>query len=137
MPDFDAAGATIRSAFNTGFTAHPIAWPNAPFDPPKDGAGDPLPYVRFHILEADANIAGYGGNTQLYRHPGEVKVNVLVPDGQGDGLAREIGELVAAVFRGQTLSGIRFYAPSFRANGTEGAYWQATVTCRFEYDLTD
>jgi len=134
MPDFVTAANTIRSLFAAGFTAYPVAWENVAFDPPRDGSGAALPFVRFSMLEGDASAVSIGEKI-TYRHPGVVKINIFVPTQAGDASARAIGDLVAAVFRGVGSNGVRFFSASYRSNGISGAYWQATVTVRFEHDL--
>lgn len=137
MPAFDATASAIGAMFADEFSAYPVAHQNVDFTPPVDGSGNPLPYVALHILEGEAVRAGGTGRTSRYRHPGEIKAQVFVPRGTGDGLAREIADTIATIFRGRSIEsgGIRFYAPSFRANGPDGDMWQGTVSCRFEYDL--
>lgn len=137
---YAAEANAIRSRFSAEWGATtPIAWPNKKFDPLKTDAGvarDPAPWVRFSILPADADqttIGAAGGRT--FRHDGTVTVQVFVPDNEGDGEARTLAELAAAIFRGITVSGIRFGAPYVTAPGNDGAGWyQLTAWCPYSRD---
>ncbi len=132
MPDFEAAANTIRSEFNTNFTAYDVAWENVHFTPPQED-----PWVRLTIREGEGFAAGFAGGTNRYRHPGNVIVQVFAPVGTGDGKAREIADSVAAIFRGKRLSGIRFFdAPYVQTVGPDGDWFQVNVQLPFEYDLT-
>jgi hypothetical protein len=133
MPDFESAANTIRQELSDNISGYDIAWPNVSFTPPAD-----TPWLRFTITEGEAANAGFGGSQNLYRHPGNVIVQVFVPANEGDGRARSIADLVAAVYRGKRLTpGIRFFdAPYVNTVGRDGDWWQVNVICPFAYDLT-
>jgi hypothetical protein len=129
---FATEAATIRSRFNTEWASTtPIAWPNVSFTPPS---GEP--WVRLEILPsgADQTTLGASGN-RTFRHDGLVTVQVFVPGNEGDGEARTLAEQAAAVFRGVTVSGIRFGAPYTTTIGTDDAGWYGVVAwCPYTRD---
>lgn len=135
MPDFAAAAAAIRTEFETEFGAlsptYDIAWENVRYRPVQG-----IPWVRLSIREGEAQIVSLdGGDGRRFRHPGVVIVQVFVPANDGDGLAREIADSVAAIFRGKTIDCVRFRAPYVQVVGPEGAWFQLNVYCNFFYDL--
>jgi len=132
MPDFESAANTIRQELANNVTAYDIAWPNVSFTPPADA-----PWLRFTITEGTANTPAFGSGV-VYRHPGNVIVQVFVPANEGDGRARSIADTVAAVYRGKRLTpGIRFFdAPYVNTVGRDGDWFQVNVVAPFEYDLT-
>jgi hypothetical protein len=132
MPDFETAANTIRQELADNITAYDIAWPNVSFTPPQSA-----PWLRFQINEGNASTPAFGSGV-VYRHPGNVIVQVFVPANEGDGRARSIADTVAAVYRGKRLTpGIRFFdAPYVNTVGRDGDWYQVNVICPFAYDLT-
>jgi len=130
---FETAGNTIRSRFATQFAliqpTVPIHYDNDAGDPPDSG-----PWVRLTILDGDASQVSLGA-TRRWRNPGVVTIQVFVEVGIGDGLAREIADDVAAIFRGVTVSGVIFRAPSIRRVGPDGKWYQVNVSTPFQFDI--
>jgi hypothetical protein len=133
MPDFQAAANTIRQELANNVTAYDIAWPNVSYTPTPG-----TPWLRFTITEGEASTPAFSGSGNVYRHPGNVIVQVFVPANGGDGRARSIADTVAAVYRGKRLTpGIRFFdAPYVNTVGRDGDWYQVNVICPFAYDLT-
>jgi hypothetical protein len=135
MPDFEAAASIIREEFNKKFRVqypdYGRVFENVAFTP-----SDNTPWVRLTLREGEANLSAFGGGKNNYRHPGNVQAQVFVPVGTGDGLAREIADFIASIFRGKRLSSIRFFnAPYINTIGPDGDWFQVNVICPFEYDL--
>jgi hypothetical protein len=131
----------IRSRFATEWPplrpTVPVAYDNAAFDPAadaRDADGDPAPWVRLTIIPGDGFQASLG-TPRVWRSTGLVTVQVFVPLGQGDGLARELADDVAGLFRGVSLSGLIFRAPSLTRIGADGAWYQINVATPYQADL--
>lgn len=149
MTTFTAAANTIRSQFSTQFHAAesgvPIAFDNVEglytssgsiVQDSVDGSGNPIPWVRLNVRNADAQLVSLGPRT--YRQPGVVITQVFIPAGVGDNRANEIAEAVVGALRGQTVSGVRFRATSPpQAVGQTGGWWQTNVITPFDFDDTE
>ena len=105
---FAATAATIRQRFASEFAlvraAVPVAYANRQFTPP-----DNAEWVRLAIIEGDSTLAGLGGmGSNRYRNTGVVAAQIFVPVAVGDGLAYEIADDIATIFRSKLVSGVRF-----------------------------
>lgn len=136
MPDFDTAANTIRSTFATNLAglspAYTAFYDNQHGTPPNDET-----WMRLTVLDGTASMVGFGAGNR-YRFPGVATVQIFVPVGQGDGLARQLAGIVSDWFRGKRLSNVRFFDPPYlRQVGPDGAWWQANLIVPFDYDDTD
>ena len=84
-------------------------------------------------MGALAGLGGAGGN--LYRNTGLVAAQIFVPVAIGDGLAYEIADDIAAIFRSRLVSGVRFRTPATAPAGPDGAWYQRNVNVPFTADL--
>ncbi len=132
---FAATAATIRQRFASEFAlvraAVPVAYANRQFTPP-----DNAEWVRLAIIEGDSTLAGLGGTgANRYRNTGVVAAQIFVPVAVGDGLAYEIADDIATIFRSKLVSGVRFRTPATAPAGPDGAWYQRNVTVPFSADL--
>lgn len=125
----------IGQHFKTGWANRlPVAWPNTKFEPPETS------WVRFEIVQADADRIEFGGTVSTRRAEGRVFVQVFVPLGTGDAEARAHCDAVAAIFKannGQQSSTdgrVIFREPVVRGIGTSGAHYQTNVSIPYQYD---
>ncbi len=131
---YDAASA-IRSRMQANWSATPIVWENTPSEPTPGTA-----FVFLEILNADAFQASIGAPTsRLYRHTGVIQAHVFTPVNKGTKDALQHADAIAAIFRGQTFSGVLCFAP--RIGGGEladddGNWWRVTVSIPFQFDKT-
>ena len=102
----------ITQAWKTAWAAGsnlPCQYRNIKFDPPADGG----PFAVFAILRGQSTTAGMaGGGNNRYRHPGVVQIDISISEGKGSRIALTLADEVAAIFRGQNVSGIIFRAPA-------------------------
>lgn len=136
---YAAAHNAIRTRFNTQWTAGsysavPVAWANAEFDPPSEDE-----WVRVTIVDAAAfkvSFGGFIGAGDNYRHPGVVVVNIFVPLNVGDGLALAMADEIASIFRAwqDATTRTRFFTPYVTRVGVDGNWFQVNVTCPFDRD---
>lgn len=127
----------IRTLFNAGWdnATYPVEWPNRNFVPPKDANGKPKAYARFSIASDPLGAAQITlGTTATHRHTGIVFVSVFVPLDDGEVAALTLADTAAAIFRGQSTSGITFRSPSVVQVGPDGAYYQVNVSAPFWRD---
>lgn len=146
MPDFATAAATISERFATQFhAAQPdvlIAFDNVKALKKSDGTyqqqpDTTKPWVRLNLRPGDAFQASIG-RKRVWRHPGEIIVEIYAPKGSGFQKAHQIADSVAGIFRGQTVSDVRFEAPSPPQNvGPEAdtAWHHWNVRTAYEFDL--
>lgn len=111
----------------------PVSWPNVNFTVPSPAE----PWCRFTILNGDASrmsIGAPGLNRTV--HPGRVVVQVFVPRGRGEVLARRYADDAAAIFRTLKLSNYRFFPPAVaQVSSTVNDDWyQVNMTCPFQRD---
>lgn len=138
---YTADANTIRARFATEWPqlrpTVPIAYDNSAFDPAIDALdpfGNPAPWVRFSIMPGDAFQASLG-TPKVWRSTGLATVQVFVPLGQGDGLAGELADDAAGIFRGVRLNGLIFRAPAFTRIGEDGTWYQINVTTPYLAEL--
>lgn len=124
---YAADSQTIRERFNTQW---PIEQPSVAFsfadvdyDPVKD-----TPWVRLNVLTGNARQVSMG-LFRRFRRTGLVLVQIFVPAGRGDGLAKELADSVANIFEGRTVNGVIFRAADLERVGVDGSWavWRCSV----------
>ena len=136
------AGA-IRARFSTEWPqlrpSAPVAYDNTAFDPTRDaldaGGRNLASWVRLTIIPGDGFQASLG-TPRVWRATGIVVVQVFSPLGEGDGSAYSLADDVAAIFRGVTVQGVVFRAPSLTHIGPDGAWYQINVATPFQVNDT-
>lgn len=126
----DAAITTIERTLRLAFPTIAILFPNVPFTPPTSA-----PWLKCWVL--------WGKSMNMTMRPtlsqhdlGIIHIDVCVPQGQGAGAQRRLGEQIRAAYQGRTLAGVRCEAASgliFPREETwlSGAYWCASVRIPF------
>lgn len=89
-------------------------------------------WARVSVREGDSTQVEFGRNR--YRNPGVLIVQVFVPIGEGDDVAREIADEAALAFRAQSFSGVHCKVPSIRTIGRTGSWWQVNLSVGFHWD---
>jgi hypothetical protein len=98
------------------------------FDPPAAA-----PWVRLTILPGEAVQVEMGMKRRV-RRTGLVVVDIFVPAGSGDGLAKSLGDAVAGIFQLRTLSGVVFRATSMERVGPDGPWVQYSASTPYQAD---
>lgn len=131
---FEAQANVIRQRFEA-------LWPGAVspavlhtygdvrLDPPNR-----VPWVRLSVLSGETRQASMGAATRLKRTVGVVVVDIFVPAGDGDGLARRLGDLVADIFELRTVSGVVFRATTLERVGPDGPWLQWSASTPYQAD---
>jgi len=131
---FQTVRAALRGDFATDI-ATPLSlstqYENAPFTKPAAGGS----WAQFNILFADSElieIAPVGSRT--FRAVGVLLVNVFTELETGDKAATDFADSIASRYRGTTISGVLFRAPTVEqgVRDESGAWWRVTVRCPFE-----
>ena len=118
--------AAILDWLDGRWAEHPIAKPNTRFEPPARA-----PYVEVRINRQTAFNAAIGSAIRV-RHPGLLTLVVRVPVNSGDGLAIDIADDLASVFRNVRIDGsIQFRAPTVRDFGPSEGWYVVHVDCPF------
>lgn len=98
------------------------------FDPPKNA-----PWVRLTVLTGE-EVQRAMGKYRLYRRTGFVDIGIFVPVGSGDGLAKELADRVAAIYRGRTVGNIVFRGVSLNYAGPDGAHEHHVCSVPYQAD---
>lgn len=87
----------------------PVAWENAPFDPPETG-----PWIALSLVGGESRRAGIGPAAPV-RHEGEIAIDCHVPVGRGAGPALALADRAVAVFADASPGGLALGAPRIAA----------------------
>lgn len=130
----EALANTIRSRFETQIAEAynlPTQYDNQDFNKPADGSM----WCRVSVKEGDSFQVDIGGSSgSRDRTAGVVFVQIFIALGQGDKQAVEMADLIKAVFRRITISGVKFRTPSVKRVGNNNQEWQVNVICPFIAD---
>ncbi len=122
----------IRQQLVTNWATTPIKFPNTPIP-----AIEP-PFVYCDVLFAAAEQVSIGAAySRQYRHSGIIQLTIYVARNIGSGEITGYADSLAAIFRGQNLSGVVCSAPVLdraRPADAEGQYWMRTLTIPFYYN---
>lgn len=121
MSDLLDTASAILSARMKTYTAHPICWPN---QPPLTGSN--APWVRFSVLYGALNKPAIGPNAD-HDQWGFVSVQVFVPTGTGDGVARRVAWAIGELFRRYESGGLWCGLPEYRTVGDSDGWYQINV----------
>ena len=122
-----ADSQVIRDRFNTQWPIEqstvPFSFADVDYKPTPD-----QPWVRLNVLTGNQRQVGLG-KKRRFRRIGIVLVQIFVPAGSGDGLAKELADSVADIFMGRTVSGIIFRASDLDRIGVDGSWalWRSTT----------
>jgi len=132
--DLQTAVASIRAYFETEWAAETlIVFDDQSYTPKPD-----TEFVRLNIRHSlgDQTTMGAPGNNR-HQQEGGITVQIFTPQGNASIRARELADIAAAIFRGETTTdGIIFYETSPREVGNDGhGFYQINVNVRFRYDI--
>jgi len=95
-------------------------------------------FVHLHVHWASSEQAAFGATVNLFRHEGEIMVEIITPSDEGPGEGLEYADTIAGIFRAASFSGVECKAPyvtsSTRMKTTLGNFWNTTLLCPFYYD---
>ena len=106
-----------------------VSWPNVDFSPPSGEA-----WVRFRVQSGPAAQVAMGGPENLYRHDGDVVIEVFAPRGHGERAALEHADLAAAAFRAWRTAELTFWTPRLTPAEVVDGWWKVDVICPFQRD---
>ncbi len=122
----------IESRFAANFTALPVWYEGAPFDPPKTG------YVRLTILGGDGAQISTGASP-LHRYAGVIMIDVFMPEETGTATGWAHCDTIEAIFRKVQFSAgnsgtILCRTPSARTLPAESGWQPFQVSVPFQRD---
>jgi hypothetical protein len=137
MTDISTAYTAIRSRLDGTAGLIPLRYADDVTPLPDE----PEAFARVEILTDRAQLAAFGGGAgnNLWRTDARIEAQVLIPLGtdEADGLAS--AEAIAAVFRGQSFSGLQCLAAEVYPGAVteaSGNYRGHLVTADFYYHRT-
>lgn len=128
---FAVLGATIRTNFEALVStpeALPTQFNNEPFTPPAKSE-----WASVFMVPAPSRQASLGTSPR-YRTEGSMVVQLYAPIASGSGRLLELSDTVTAGFRGKTIDGVVFRAPSARNMNRDARWWRWDVTVGFFCD---
>lgn len=142
MTAFFTATQAIVSRLKTQWAAVPRTEPIFTANEARETEADPeTGYLDCEIVFGEAIQAsiGAGQSGNRFRHPGVIYVHIVVPSDEGEGLALELADIVAGIFRAQQFSGITCRAPTVKKRGNQrlqgdGNWYIVSVSTDFYYD---
>lgn len=131
---YAAERTAIMTRWHTQWIAkHPTiryAHGNARLDPKADE-----PWLRISILSGTSQQISFGAEDKgQHRHAGVISIEVFVPLGIGEALARTLLDDATEVFRSADFSGILCRAPSVAPPFTTSNYYKISTTIPFQRD---
>lgn len=152
MADYAGATASIRERLVANWNVTPITfqnepvpepWPPTVADPVAPDFPRPAPWVHLEISSTGSEMRGVGKpGSQVWIYDGLISVHVFVPEGSGDGLARQHAVALGEIFRAKVFYReapgcyVRTWAPRVDGGGDadhDGNWYRVTMTCPFEY----
>lgn len=93
-------------------------------------------WVRLSVRPGESEQRELGGATNAVRQRtiGVVIAQVFAPIDVGDKSARDLAELIRAVFSRKRDGMVQFRVPSIQTIGRRDNWWQVNVTCPFYED---
>jgi len=129
---FQSDSDTIRSRFDSQWRIEQpsvsFSFGDVDYNPPDDVA-----WVRLNILTGEQTQVGMG-SLRRFRRVGVVSVQIFVPAGEGDGLAKELADSVANIFMGRTVNGVIFRGTGLDRVGVDGAWAVWTANTPYQAD---
>ena len=101
---------------------------NIDFEPTDDTA-----WARLSIRPADGNQVGMG-STNVHRYSGVIFIQIFVPKSGGLGVAMQLADEAADIWRGAQFSGITCRTPRVVNVGPDRDWYQVNVLTNFFRD---
>jgi len=120
-----SVSSTIRAYFNDSFDTCLYTFENAPFDTPNDI------FCKLNILTNEPQYTSVG--TPCYRMWGILDIQIFQKIDTGTGLAEQIADEIAALFKQKTINGVTFRLPVFTKVGIYENFNQINVSLEFSH----
>lgn len=141
---FDEAAGILKAALEAGIntTTYPVSYENAGSAVQSDTSKTWV-HVGFRMIEGDQRSIGAPG-ANSHEEQGAMIAYVFTPMQQpgsgtdGDAIARQLCESIAAVFRGKDLSGVEIlHIGGDDGGGTteDGNWWRRWRRVEFRYQM--
>ena len=127
----------LSVAFDNGWTATPISWPNSRFKAPETSA-----WVRFNIVYGRARNAMIASTSLTSRVNGMIEIDIYTPLNTGVALGYSLSETAKSIFHNQQFNRTQCLAGSIqelghqKAGGNSVEYYQFRVSIPFYSYIT-
>lgn len=133
--------SALEQRFKLNWTRTPIKWANVRFEPPKDTANNPMPYVSFVLRSNGGEDITLGSYNPWYRWSGLIIISVYVPENLGMSTLTLYSDLIKKIYLDpprdfQYLQSgvIRLLVPSVVEVGITAGWCQNNVMIPFRRD---
>jgi hypothetical protein len=113
----------VESFFQIAWTATPAVYENGLSLEENE-------WVRLTVLNGNSKQVTMGDDP-AFRHYGLVVVQIFVRPNIGTGRARELADLVDAMFRNALIANLRFQVPQIRRGPSSPEWYQLNVSTDF------
>lgn len=146
MADYAGAVAAIKDRLRANWTTTDIGFENG--QPPRtmDADSQLVPWVFCAVVADGAGIEGFGlPGDHVVRERGAIEIEVMVPAGTGDDIARQYAVAIGEIFRARRFydaeppAYLRTWTPTVRdgrpgrSENPSGNWWCLPVSIPFEF----
>ena len=129
----------IRSRLSANWATTPILYENLNEATVQTAGENPEAFIVLEIIPLTNEQLDIGAlNAVRYRTRGTIRIHILTPASEGDGLGLEYADTLAAIFRGKEFGGVVCYGVTPRGGGEKadpaGRYWRLTLGVDFYCD---
>ena len=129
---FEDERVAVEAKMAAEYSSTTVQYENIPFSQPTDTA-----WVSLTILSGGGNVDSIGSGTgRLERFSGVIQIDIYVPEDGGTKAARDIADLVHAIFDNKQFSSgssgtITTRVPSYSTLGVEGGWHHSVVSVAY------
>ena len=116
---FETQERAFETRFNDNWSHTDIRWPNIAFT-----TRDRTEFVAFFNITDPVKEKSLGSPTVLYRHFGEIVIQIFVMPNSGATRVLQLAELVSDIWRSAQFNGITMGATSVVTVGVEEGWYQ-------------
>lgn len=92
------------------------------------------PWARLLIRPRASAVVSVGAPIIRHRHVGSVIVEIFTPDGNGDGRAKELGDLACDILRGRQENGVVVWNARAIPLGVQDGWVRVNVIAPYQRD---
>jgi len=131
---FEDERRAVETRFSGAYSSTPVKYENAIFDQPNNSS-----WVALTLLSGGGINASIGTTRPVKRFSGIIQIDIYTPEQGGTKAARDLGDLVAAVFDNVQFSvgssgTITTRVPSLSTMGVQNGWYHAVVSVAYHRD---
>ena len=120
---FESEIRTLESKFDQQWSETPVKYPNISLD-----VSSLSEWVSMIILNDEGRIAQIGSSSNLYRYYGFIVNQVFVRPNTGSRRAFDLADLIATLWRINTISNITILQPVLDTIGVRDGWFQINIS---------